>query len=104
MAKKRYYQGSHDRMDESKGMKRRLGEGHYDGYYERRRQEKMDGGMIHEDKSAIANLPQDVKYMQYPRYGEGYSDGRLNDTASGIQDQVVADDRMMMKHLKPEKY
>lgn len=101
---KRYYQSKKDRRDESRGMKRRLGESYYEGYDERRRQEKMDGSMIREDHSAIANLPQSVKYVEYPRYGQGYRDGMLNDTARGIEDQVSADDRKMMKHMSPEKY
>lgn len=86
MAKKRYYEGK------------------YEGMSERRRQEKMDGGMISEDMSAIANLPQGVIYREYPKYGAGYVDGRINDTARGIEDQVASDDRSMMKKLSPEKY
>lgn len=86
MAKKRYYNEMYAGMDA------------------RRRREMEDYYMIKEDHSAIANLPQDVKYVEYPKYGEGYLPERLDDTARGIEDQVAADDRMMMKHLKPEKY
>lgn len=86
MAKKRYYNEMYAGMDA------------------RRRREMEDGRMLHEDHSAIANLPQNVKYVEYPKYGEGYLPENLDDTARGIEDQVAADDRMMMKHLKPEKY
>lgn len=72
MAKKRYYEES------------------YAGYDMRRRQEAQDAAMIKEDKSAIANLPQDVKYVQYPQ--SPYSSSpRLDDSIRGI-DRQLSDD------------
>lgn len=85
---KRYYQGSKDRMDERKGMSRK----------------SMEGAMISSDYSAIANMPQNVKYVSYPGYNEGYMDGHINDTMRGIDKQVSSDDRGMKKQFKPEKY
>ena len=103
MAKK-YYQSKSDRMHESKGMKRKMSEGYYAGMDPRRRREYEDSGMIHEDHSAVANLPQGVKYHEWPNYGDGYLPQKLNDTARGIDMQTSDDHREMMKHLKPEKY
>lgn len=96
MAKK-YYQSARDRKDESRGMKRRLGEGKYTGYDSRRRQEYDDGMMISEDRSAIANMPQEVKYVQYPQ-DPYYVSPKLNDTMRGI-DRQISDD-VYSKSLK----
>ena len=69
----------------------------------RRYQEMRDAGMINEDHSATANLPQDVKYHawpendDYPRYG-------LDDTIRGIDKQESEDYREMEKHKQRGKY
>lgn len=69
----------------------------------RRYQEMHDAGMIREDHSATANLPQDVKYhawpanKDYPRYG-------LDDTIRGIDKQEDEDYREMEKHKQRGKY
>lgn len=70
---KKYYQDEKDRRDESRAMKRK---------------NKMDDsymGMLSEDHSAPANLPQEVKHTYYPKlkYFEGYY---LDDTLNGIDD------------------
>ena len=74
MAKKRYY-------DEK-----------YAGYDMRRKQEYQDSMMISEDRNAIANLPQNVKYVLYPQ-SPYYSSPALNDTLSGINRQIGDDVR-----------
>lgn len=60
-------------------------------------------GMIREDRSAIANLPQNVIMREYPRYGNGYEGGMLNDKLSGIDRQMEMDDNQMMRRVKPKK-
>ena len=72
MAKKRYY----DEM--------------YAGYDARRRQEHEDSMMIKEDKSAVANLPQQVIMKEYPK-SPYYEQGKLNDNLRGV-DRQLADD------------
>ena len=94
MAKKRYYQSPKDRMDESRGMER-----------ERRRTEMEDSGMIREDRSSIANLPQDVKYTAYPKTDYFMYD--LDDTIRGIDVQIdddVRGERRKSGERYPEKY
>lgn len=104
---KRYHQTKKDRSHESKGMKsydmKNYNEGYYEGYDDKKRREMTDGSMIHEDRSAIANLPQDVKYHEYPK--AGYFVGEyLNDTKSGIDHQENVDGKQMRRHMQPEKY
>ncbi len=94
-----------DRKDESKGMEKYLAKESYAGYDMRRRQEYEDSMMIKEDHSAIANLPQDVKYVLYPKE-DYYNNPHLDDTLRGA-DRQMRDD-VMSKSLKrnadPEKY
>ena len=78
-------------------------EGHYEGHAGRRKQEMEDGGMIHEDHSAIANLPQEVRITPYPKYGANMPDG-LDDTIRGIDNQMGADDSQRDARMKPHKY
>lgn len=102
---KKYYQDRKDRKDESKGMKKYMAKESYAGYDMRRKQEYQDSMMIKEDHSAIANLPQDVKYVLYPMEPY-YNNPHLDDTLRGA-DRQMRDD-VMSKSLKrnayPEKY
>jgi len=100
---KRYHQTKEDRMHESRGMRNRMHEGYYEGHSERRRQEMQDAGMIHEDHSAIANLPQEVMMKPWPDAG-GYEPEVLDDTIRGINKQKGADHSKMMKNFMPHKY
>jgi len=112
MAKKRYYQSVKDRMSESRGMERyetKRKMNRYDEYYagmdERRRMELEDSGMIHEDHRAIANLPQEVMFKEYPK-GD-YLRYDLDDTIRGVDVQMDDDVRKEISktHKKyPEKY
>lgn len=73
----RYSQGYKDRGDESRGMKKKYRGGMDEGYM----------GMISEDHSAVANMPQNVKQMAYPR--TDYLDGAyLDDTIRGIDETL----------------
>ena len=55
-----------------------------------RAMEKRDSGMLSEDRSAIANMPQQVIYREYPK-GEMYLRSNLDDTMSGIDKQMNED-------------
>ena len=102
---KRYYQGKKDRMDESKGMKNYRSKEKYAGYDMRRRQEYEDSMMIREDPNEIANLPQQVKYVQYPMEPY-YNNPELDDTIRGVDynlyEEVTAP--TLKKGKYPEKY
>lgn len=101
---KRYHQSKEDRMHESRGERRHLGSDYYAGEDGRRTQEMEDAGMIKEDRSAIANMPQQWMLKPYPR-GKGYLPGdMIDDTIRGVDAQEDADNSQKMRHLKPHKY
>ena len=111
MAKKKYYQSPKDRLAESRGEERSLyrkkmkKEEHYAGMEPRRRQELEDAGMIREDRNAVANLPQYVKYEAYPK--TDYDRYDLNDDIRGIDVQMnddVRQERRKSGEPYPEKY
>jgi hypothetical protein len=83
--------------------KRHYNSGEYEGYEGRRTQEMQDGGMIREDHSKIANLPQEVMMKPYPKEGN-YMPEDLDDTIRGVDEQMGADNRQRSKHNKPHKY
>ena len=87
MAAKRHYSGS------------------YEGVNDRRRQEMEDGGMISEDRSAIANMPQDVMIKEYPKSDDymNDTDSRMDDTIRGVDRQMGEDKSKRNKHLDPKK-
>jgi hypothetical protein len=77
--------------------------GHYEGHHKRRMQEMKDAGMIHEDHSAIANLPQNVMIKPYPMVG-AYMDEGLDDTIRGVDHQMdTLDGAKGRSHLMPKK-
>jgi len=87
-----------DRHDESVGMKR----------YERGRshKNKMDSGymgMLSEDHSAPANLPQHVIQKEYPpcNYVDNYY---LDDTSRGIDDNIDDSVRKIESHQSDSMY
>ena len=123
MAKKRFHRGagggsislneSHGgKMDPESYKKHRRGEepkSHemrgrelYAGMEPRRRQEMEDAGMIHEDHSAIANLPQNVMIKKYPESGPYMPEG-LDDTIAGVDRQMDYDDEKRREHMYPKK-
>jgi len=90
---KKYYQGKKDRMDESRGMKR----------YEEKHKGRMDSGymgMISEDHSAPANLPQGVKHEYYPKcdYVDSYY---MDDSIKGI-DEASGESVRKVEHNHPD--
>jgi hypothetical protein len=96
MAAKRHH------AERSMHRKHSLLEGHYEGAEPRRRQEMEDAGMISEDHSQIANLPQHVMMKPYPKTGPYMPDG-LDDTLRGIDKQMDADDSKRKQHFAPKK-
>jgi len=116
MAKRYYESGSrvshgkdqfNDEMRNDKGYYRMdprhpLGDEFYAGGGARRRQELEDGGMIHEDHSAIANLPQNVMMKPYPKTGP-YMPDDLDDTIAGVDRQMDFDDKQRARHFFPKK-
>ena len=104
MAKK-YHQSKRDRMHESKGMKKRMGEHRMNGY-KMKDSDMMyskDSGMIGEDHHSFANMPQEVMMKPYPRFEYGL-DPYLNDTSSGIDNQMYDDMSQMKRHESKSKY
>ena len=77
-------------------------EGHYEGHAGRRHQEMRDAGMISEDHSAIANMPQNVMVKPYP-VDRDYLPGSLDDTISGVDRQMGEDHSKARRHLDPKK-
>jgi hypothetical protein len=80
---------------------------HYSEYYagaeSRRHQEMQDAGMIREDHSAIANLPQGVMIKAYPKVGN-YVPENIDDTIRGVDRQMSADNSKRSQLFSPEKY
>ena len=90
---KRHHAAKHHAMD-----------GAYAGMESRRHQELEDANLIREDHSAVANLPQDVKYHDW-RTGEGRygMPEKLDDTDHGIEKQKDLDGSLMARHMVPKK-
>lgn len=59
-------------------------------------------GMIKENSSAIANLPQEVMIKPYPMTGP-YMGETYDDTMRGIDMQMDGDDSKRRAHAKPRK-
>lgn len=60
--------------------------------YPERQYEKEAGAMISEDRSQIANLPQEVKMTYWPKYPSPFV-GDYNDSMSGIDNSLNEDGR-----------
>jgi hypothetical protein len=117
--KKRYHQTHRDRMHESRGMSKyehrikgpqgtdialhRIGDEFYAGYQGRTVQEHEDYTMLHEDRRAIANMPQQVIMKEYPRYAFTM-DENINDDIRGIDVQQRDDGKRQKRGPYPEKY
>lgn len=75
---------------------------YYAGLDERRAQERADSGMLHEDRSSLANMPQGVIMREYPRV-DGYLPEGLDDTIRGVDGQMSADNSKRRAHNVPKK-
>lgn len=74
----------------------------YAGAADRDRLERGDGEMIHEDRGAIANLPQNVMMKPYPKLND-YMPGDIDDGIRGIDMQMMDDNRHAKMQLRPRK-
>jgi hypothetical protein len=84
--------------------KRHHHEGSYEGMKNRRHMEMQDAGMIRENHSEVANMPQDVKYTSWPKAEYGMIDSDLDDTIKGINRQMDRDEDQGKRHMRPHKY
>lgn len=82
--------------------KRYYADGAYAGEEGKRTQEMQDGGMISEDRSAIANLPQNVVIKAYPMPGN-YLPEDLDDTLRGVDGQMSKDNAKRQQIFAPKK-
>ena len=109
--KKRYHESVRDRMAESRGEERHLMKKHYyddkssyAGEQARRTQEMEDGGMLREDRNAVANMPQQVIYRAYEK-NHSYLPEDIDDTIRGIDRQIdELDGGKVRRHMNPKKY
>ena len=90
---KRYHDGRKDMLEKHE---------YYAGEKARRHEEMRDAGMISEDHSAIANMPQNVVMKPYEK-GYGYMPENLDDTIRGIDRQIGMDDSKRRQHNVPKK-
>jgi hypothetical protein len=79
-----------------------LGPEYYSGAAARYAMERKDGGMIHENHNAIANLPQEVMIKPWPPR-PGYLPEVLDDGISGIDRQLAMDDAYTSAGFEPKK-
>ncbi len=80
--------------------------GHKSGYLNERNQDHYDAygyNLLSEDHSAMANLPQGVKMMMYPRDTGSYLPMGYDDTLAGIDKQMRESNTEKMRYLKPRK-
>jgi hypothetical protein len=81
----------------SGGVGSNFSDGYSRGEDPGRAMERKMGSMINEDRSAIANLPQQVVYKEYSK--NDYQGYNLDDTITGINNQI-GHDIMMSKRLR----
>ena len=77
-------------------------QGDYAGEAARRRMEKEDGAMIHDDMSAVANLPQDVMYKPWPMV-DNYLPENLTDDIRSVDRQMEMDNGKRRQHNVAKK-
>jgi hypothetical protein len=74
----------------------------YAGKEMRDRMEYDASMMVREDKSATANLPQNVIMKEYPKVA--YANNDVPDTLGGIDNQMRDDSKHQKSGKYPEKY
>ena len=106
MAKKRHYSsGKSVSREDGRAIvdnSRNMSQGYYAGELARRTQEMQDAGMIREDMSQVANLPQGVIMRPYPK-NSNYLPENLDDTIRGIDGQIDLDDSQRSRNFMPKK-
>lgn len=94
--------GKGERADERDIFRPEKMEGYYEDNMSRRTQEMQDAGMIREDRSQIANLPQGVMIKMYPKERNYMPEG-IDDTIRGVDGQIDLDNSLREKTFKPKK-
>jgi hypothetical protein len=79
-----------------------VSDGAYAGESARKRMEKHDGGMINDDMSAVANLPQEVMYKPWPSQ-DMYLPEDLRDDIKSVDDQMNMDNGKRRAKNVPKK-
>lgn len=97
MAKKRYYQGTKDRLAESRGMERSMRK--KENYYA---PNQRSDGMGFDSDLGDSNMPRGVVEKTFAPLGHLYSQ-QADDTARGMEDQYNADMRKINKQLNLQK-
>jgi len=73
-------------------------------YYKSMDKEYMDnGGMLNYDYSQTANLPQDVKYVDWAKY-PAENNSYLDSSIKGIDNQIKGDSKKQKKGNYPGKF
>jgi len=103
---KRYHQSFRDRMHEHDAMEHKRasmrGDTNPTMMDPRRRMEMEDSGMISEDHSAVANLPQQQVYRPYG-YSYKWTPEVIDDTIAGVDRQENNDNSIKMRDFHPGK-
>lgn len=75
-------------------------------FYEERMEEKRDSGMLSASPSSVANMPQEVKYHAWPTSDKymGPASPEMNDTITGINQQMGEDVKKAKSHRSHNKY
>ncbi len=68
-----------------------------------RNREARDFSMLSEDHSAIANMPKEIKYHEWPK-ANMYANSDLDDTIRGVDKQMNEDGSQMARHKAKSKY
>lgn len=76
--------------------------GEYEGYDERRKQEREDSEMIPSGHDGFAGMPEQVIMRAYPQPHEGMPED-LDDTRRGVDRQIALDESQKHRHLAPKK-
>ena len=95
MANKRHYDSRRSDMD--------YGSRRSDMDYGSRDGRREDSMMLREDRSAPANLPQDVKYHAWPK-NRRYANYYLDDTIRGVDNQIREDEDGAARHRGGNKW
>lgn len=82
--------------------KRFYDESSYSNEQAARTQAMQDAGMIKEDRSAVANMPQSIVYKDYPK-NNNYLDADLDDSIAGIDNQMSNLDGGVLRRIKKPK-
>jgi IMP dehydrogenase/GMP reductase len=99
MARRYYEESRKEVMRDDRREEMRESRGYSHRGAETERPEEKDG-MIHEDRRAIANLPQEVMIKPYAP-APGYLPDALDDTIEGVDRRMEENHRANMRGFRP---